>query len=66
MTQATPKLLKIMSGDFSFGDPFGDKEMPLFFLIVFFSLYLTGAGNYSMDAIIWQMSFVESEFEASL
>jgi hypothetical protein len=40
--------------------------MPLFFLIVFFSLYLTGAGNYSMDAIIWQKSFVKSEFEASL
>lgn len=113
MTHGIPKLLKIMSGDFSFGDPlglgpaaslllatfaevvcaifvliglwtrlatipllftfvvivfvvyagdpFGDKELPLFFLITFFSLFLTGAGKYSMDAIIQQKEFAESD-----
>lgn len=31
-------------------DPFGDKELPLFFLIVFVTLFLTGAGKYSLDS----------------
>jgi len=104
MTHGIPKLLKIINGDFSFGDPlglgsavslvlatfaevicaifvliglwtrlatipliftfivivfvvyagdpFGDKELPLFFLIAFLSLFLTGAGKYSIDAKI--------------
>lgn len=30
-------------------DPFGNKELPLFFLIAFTSLFLTGAGKYSLD-----------------
>ncbi len=32
------------------GDPFGDKELGLFFLITFISLFLTGAGKYSVDS----------------
>jgi len=31
------------------GDPFGDKELPIFFLISFATLFLTGPGKYSMD-----------------
>src|SRR6056297_4200132 len=31
------------------GDPFGDKELPLFFLISFATLFLTGPGKYSLD-----------------
>lgn len=31
------------------GDPFGDKELSLFFLISFISLFLTGPGKYSLD-----------------
>lgn len=31
------------------GDPFGDKELPLFFLITFLTLFLTGPGKYSFD-----------------
>lgn len=30
-------------------DPFGRKELPLFFLITFVALFLTGAGKYSLD-----------------
>lgn len=30
-------------------DPFGDKEIGLFFLITWIVLFLTGAGNYSLD-----------------
>lgn len=30
-------------------DPFGDKELGLFFLITFVTLFLTGAGKYSLD-----------------
>jgi putative oxidoreductase len=31
------------------GDPFGDKELSLFFLISFITLFLTGPGKYSLD-----------------
>lgn len=31
------------------GDPFGDKELPIFFLISFITLFLTGPGKYSLD-----------------
>jgi putative oxidoreductase len=31
------------------GDPFGDKELGLFFLISFIVLFLTGPGKYSVD-----------------
>ena len=31
------------------GDPFGDKELGLFFLISFVVLFFTGAGKYSLD-----------------
>jgi putative oxidoreductase len=31
------------------GDPFGDKELPIFFLISFTALFLTGPGKYSLD-----------------
>lgn len=31
------------------GDPFGRKEIGLFFLITFVVLFLTGPGKYSMD-----------------
>jgi len=31
------------------GDPFGDKELPLFFLITFTTLFLTGPGKFSVD-----------------
>lgn len=34
------------------GDPFGRKELGLFFLIVFAALFLTGAGKYSLDYLI--------------
>lgn len=30
-------------------DPFGRKELPLMFAAVFFSLFLTGPGAYSLD-----------------
>lgn len=33
-------------------DPFGRKELPLFFLITFITLFLTGPGKYSIDKII--------------
>lgn len=32
------------------GDPFGRKEIGLFFLITFVVLFLTGPGKYSMDS----------------
>ena len=31
-------------------DPFGTKEKPLLFLIIFVVLLLTGSGKYSMDS----------------
>lgn len=31
------------------GDPFGDKELGLFFLITWLTLFITGAGKYSLD-----------------
>ena len=33
------------------GDPFGQKEMALLYLVIFFVLFLTGAGKYSLDRI---------------
>lgn len=105
MTHGFPKFLKILEGDFSFGDPlgigeatslvlvafaeficavfvliglgtrialipliinttvivfiahaddpFGRKELGLFFLITFVVLFFTGAGKYSLDNKIW-------------
>jgi putative oxidoreductase len=35
------------------GDPFGRKELGLFFLISFVVLFLTGPGKYSLDQKIW-------------
>lgn len=32
-------------------DPWGRKELPLFFLIVFLFLLLTGGGKYSLDGV---------------
>lgn len=37
-------------------DPFGSKELSLFFLITFVSLFLTGAGKYSLDAVLYRKS----------
>lgn len=31
------------------GDPFGDKELGLFFLIAWVTLFVTGGGKYSLD-----------------
>lgn len=31
------------------GDPFGDKEKGLLFLVMFIALFFTGAGKYSLD-----------------
>ncbi len=31
------------------GDPFGDKELPLFFFAAFLVLFFTGGGKYSLD-----------------
>lgn len=33
-------------------DPWGRKELPLFFLIVFLFLLLTGGGKYSLDGLV--------------
>lgn len=33
------------------GDPFGDKETGLLFLVMFITLFFTGAGNYSLDSL---------------
>lgn len=35
------------------GDPFGRKELGLFFLISFVVLFLTGPGKYSLDKKVW-------------
>ncbi|WP_340105335.1 DoxX family protein [Rhodohalobacter sp. 8-1] len=35
------------------GDPFGRKELGLFFLISFVVLFLTGPGKYSLDKRLW-------------
>ena len=34
---------------FHAADPFGAKELPLFFLIAFITIFLTGGGKYSLD-----------------
>lgn len=36
------------------GDPFGDRELPLFYAIVSFVLILTGAGRFSLDQLIYK------------
>ena len=33
------------------GDPFGDKEMALLYLLIFVVLFITGAGKYSLDRV---------------
>lgn len=35
------------------GDPFGDKELPLFFMLTYIALFLTGAGAYSLDSKVF-------------
>lgn len=35
------------------GDPFGRKELSLFFLLSFIVLFFTGAGKYSLDNKLW-------------
>lgn len=32
-------------------DPFGDKEKGLLFLVMFITLFFTGAGKYSLDSV---------------
>lgn len=108
MTHGIPKLMRILDGDFSFGDPigigpvaslilvafaeaicaffvliglwtraavipliinmtvivfvahaddpFGRKELGLFFLITFICLFLTGSGRYSLDHLLYKNS----------
>jgi putative oxidoreductase len=34
------------------GDPFGDRELPLFFLVTALLFLLSGAGRYSIDAVL--------------
>jgi putative oxidoreductase len=34
------------------GDPFGDRELPLFFLFAALAFLLKGSGRYSVDALI--------------
>jgi uncharacterized membrane protein YphA (DoxX/SURF4 family) len=34
------------------GDPFGDRELPLFFLVTALLFLLAGAGRYSVDAAL--------------
>jgi putative oxidoreductase len=34
------------------GDPFGDRELPLFFLVTALIVLLSGAGRYSVDATL--------------
>lgn len=34
------------------GDPFGERELPLFFLVIALTLLFTGAGRYSVDAAL--------------
>ncbi|MDR2918766.1 MAG: DoxX family protein [Tannerella sp.] len=34
------------------GDPFGSKELPFVYMIVFIIMYITGPGKYSLDAFI--------------
>jgi uncharacterized membrane protein YphA (DoxX/SURF4 family) len=34
------------------GDPFGDRELPLFFLVSALLLLLSRAGRYSVDAVV--------------
>ena len=35
------------------GDPFNAKELPLLFLISFFTLLITGAGKFSLDRLVY-------------
>jgi putative oxidoreductase len=34
------------------GDPFGRKELPIFYLITYIFLFILGSGKYSLDKII--------------
>lgn len=38
------------------GDPFGDKEVALLYLFMYISLFVTGAGNYSLDRVFSKRS----------
>jgi putative oxidoreductase len=35
------------------GDPFSDKELSLFFLLSYVTLFLSGPGKYSLDQKLW-------------
>lgn len=35
------------------GQPFGKMELPLFYLIAFVVLFITGPGRYSVDGVLW-------------
>lgn len=35
------------------GDPLGDRELPLIFGTISLALGLTGAGRFSLDAVLW-------------
>jgi putative oxidoreductase len=34
------------------GDPFGDKESGLIYLLMYLTLFLTGPGKYSLDRMM--------------
>jgi putative oxidoreductase len=44
-------------------DPFGTKEKPLVFILVFLMLLVFGSGRYSIDGLISAPKKVRSEFE---
>jgi putative oxidoreductase len=55
----TPPTALLLVGHFLFvslvghaGDAFGDRELPLFFLATAVLLLLSGAGRYSIDAVL--------------
>lgn len=35
-----------------YGDPFGDQELPVFYLVSYIVLFLQGSGWYSLDALM--------------
>lgn len=45
------------------GDPFGTKEKPLVFILVFLMLLVFGSGRYSVDGLISAPKKIRSEFE---
>lgn len=45
-------LMSIISFHIHAGEPFGKRELPLFYLVVFVTLFLTGPGKYSLDGAL--------------